>query len=741
SMEKKCLPCHGDPQKAPPRLLETYGKDNGFHWPLGEVVSATIIQVPVDNEINAQKFRYFVLAGGGILLLFLLIGLHHRLFEKIFARRLTEFAAIMNAMGDNLSSSHRLPEETDDEFGALARAFKRMSSTMLESYQELERKIQQRSIALRDKTEEHADTAAAMKVMEQYHHQVLQSLGEGIFGIDIDTKTTFINPAGASMLGWSMDELVGKPIHERIHHTLSDGSPATECPILATLTDGQSRRLDRDVFWHRDGSSFPVEYTATPILRGTIIQGAVVYFRDISQRVAAEQKKEQWLHIQQSINTIYPLFFAGGDLHEKLHKGLREILSIPWLRNQSRGAIFLKDETSGDFILKAYQGFDSETIRLFTRLSHDQSFSDEKIPCLDAFHKVTLPGMKDHEHHWVPFITQTGCIGTLTLVLPQGHTCKSHEAEALTAIGHCLTQMIEHQRSEESLRSYNLALEERVQERTREFEEHFSSMKTYQDQMIRSERMAALGEMVAGISHEINTPMGISFTSANFLADKTAALETLRQTHALDATQIESYCSSAREATEIIQSNLKRAWELIKNFKMAAVDQTKQERRKINLKDYLEGVLLNLRPVLKKTKHTVRIDCLPNFSLTTCPGAIAQILTNLVMNSLIHGFKDKEIGHISIEVSIDREEWVLVYQDNGRGMDREAVKRVFEPFFTTRSGEEGSGLGMYVAYNQVTQTLRGTVTCQSSLGEGVTFVIRIPIDTAEQNQMDTASIS
>ncbi|MBF0171968.1 MAG: HAMP domain-containing histidine kinase [Magnetococcales bacterium] len=218
-------------------------------------------------------------------------------------------------------------------------------------------------------------------------------------------------------------------------------------------------------------------------------------------------------------------------------------------------------------------------------------------------------------------------------------------------------------------------------------------MKEYQSQLIQSERMAALGEMVAGIAHEINTPIGIGFTSATYLKNQTRKFAERFDGGHLTKELLRDYLEIALESSTLIETNLRRAAQLINSFKMVAVDQTSQESRPINLATHLHEIIPSLRPRLKNTRHLIEINCTANQPLVTHPGAISQILTNLVMNSLIHGFEGMDQGRITIDVSIHEDEVRLVYQDNGRGINADGVKRLFEPFFTTRRGQGGAVWG------------------------------------------------
>ncbi len=248
------------------------------------------------------------------------------------------------------------------------------------------------------------------------------------------------------------------------------------------------------------------------------------------------------------------------------------------------------------------------------------------------------------------------------------------------------------------------------------------------DQLLQREKMAALGELVAGIAHEINTPVGIIVTSASLLAQQTDTLQDSYQQKTLAEGELMQYLSTAEESTALIQANATRAAELIQSFKQVAVDQTAGEQRHINMTRYIDETLASLAPALKKSAATIKVSGPSNLTLTTYPGALAQILANLVLNSLMHGFTEGEPGHIHIAVATKEEKVILTYRDNGNGIPAGLREKVFTPFFTTRRNAGGSGLGLHILYNLVTQTLNGEVRIEDPhRDKGVMFVIEFPL--------------
>ncbi|MBF0226931.1 MAG: PAS domain S-box protein [Desulfobacterales bacterium] len=257
--------------------------------------------------------------------------------------------------------------------------------------------------------------------------------------------------------------------------------------------------------------------------------------------------------------------------------------------------------------------------------------------------------------------------------------------------------------------------------------ESMALLKKTQNHLVQSEKMVALGDLVAGVAHEINTPVGVSVTAASYLEEKTNEIKAAYESGELKRSNLEKYVSSAKEASAIILKNLDRAANLIRSFKQVAVDQSGEEQRPFNMKAYIDDLLLSLRPKFKRTKHRIEVECPDYIEMNSYPGAFSQILTNFLMNSLTHGFKDIEEGSISIKAFTENETFNLIYSDNGIGVAPENLKKIFDPFFTTKRGQGGTGLGLHIVYNLVTQKLGGTINCQSEQGKGISFNISLPM--------------
>ncbi|WLD57743.1 ATP-binding protein [Salinispirillum sp. LH 10-3-1] len=290
-------------------------------------------------------------------------------------------------------------------------------------------------------------------------------------------------------------------------------------------------------------------------------------------------------------------------------------------------------------------------------------------------------------------------------------------------------------------------LEEMVEERTRDLQqandalaETIDKLKLAQDDLVEAEKMASLGGLVSGVAHEVNTPLGVSVTAASHLDDEVRTMRQAVASGALTKTQFDAFLGSAGESCDIILGNLRRAAQLISSFKQVAVDQSSEEQREILLRSYIEDVLRSLLPRLKHTAVTVEVTGDDTLQLLTYPGALAQIVTNLVMNAIIHGFAEgKESGRIVIDIELERDQSVsILFSDDGAGMKDSVRQRIFEPFFTTRRGQGGSGLGLNIVYNLVVQRLRGKIRCESAIGKGTQFHISLPqTPQAEEITMPT----
>lgn len=312
--------------------------------------------------------------------------------------------------------------------------------------------------------------------------------------------------------------------------------------------------------------------------------------------------------------------------------------------------------------------------------------------------------------------------GTMTAILALGVLISTSMANNIHAQYQELTEVTQ-------------TLEQRVQERTAELSTSLERLKQTQIELVQSEKMAALGSLVAGIAHELNTPIGNSLLASTAFAFQTKELSEGFQ-NGLRRSALDSYVANALEATQILESNLEKAAKLISSFKQVAIDQTNETLREFSLHEMVGDILLTLGPAIRKTRHLVVSEIPQDIRLQSYAGPLGQVLTNLINNALIHGLQDNSQGQITVTAEIQREGWIqLAVHDNGRGIAPENLARVFDPFFTTRLGQGGSGLGLNIVYNIVSQTLGGNIRVESVLGHGARFIIELPVSAPKKAEI------
>lgn len=245
-------------------------------------------------------------------------------------------------------------------------------------------------------------------------------------------------------------------------------------------------------------------------------------------------------------------------------------------------------------------------------------------------------------------------------------------------------------------------------------------------ELIEKEKMASLGNLVSGVAHEINTPLGVAVSAASFMENTQSRIKKKMEDQSLTKTDLVDYLEKIHETTGILNTNLHRAAELVKSFKAIAIDQHMDDVVQVHMKAYLETLLLSLKHEYKNKGHSIQVNCAGDLVVYTRPGAISQIFTNLIMNSLIHGFATGVSGIMRIDILEKGDTLQMTYFDNGKGMSKEVLTRMYEPFFTTNRGKGGSGLGLNIVYNLVKRQLGGAIEAESIEGEFTRFIIEIP---------------
>ena len=318
-------------------------------------------------------------------------------------------------------------------------------------------------------------------------------------------------------------------------------------------------------------------------------------------------------------------------------------------------------------------------------------------------------------------------------------------------LGHVVTKALEHRRLLEDNRRHQDHLEQLVQERTQELftanrelsvhreqlektvnartqelQASLNELTETQGHLIEAEKMASLGSLVSGVAHELNTPIGICITAASFLQTNTNGLHEKFANKQLTKELLNQFFESSSQSMEMINTSLHRASELIKSFKLVAVDVTSEEKRTFNITQYLSTVIATLPADNMASQHIINIEGDEELVIEHYPGILSQIMAHLMMNALQHAFVNRLKGEINIQVLTEDENVHLVFKDNGNGMAQDVVEKIFEPFFNDHRSVGGSGLGLFIVYNLVTHSLNGKIVCTSVPGAGSQFDITFP---------------
>ncbi len=336
---------------------------------------------------------------------------------------------------------------------------------------------------------------------------------------------------------------------------------------------------------------------------------------------------------------------------------------------------------------------------------------------------------------------RNGCVRNLEMnvrardgaVLPVSVSADSLEQDGRHVTMSLLFDLRDRKLIEASVLHMNAELEARVEQRTLELQNAngalsnaLSTLQCAQKELVQSEKMAALGGLVAGVSHELNTPIGNAMTVASSMLDRALEFQGLVTRNELKRSALERFMADSLEGAELVQRSLQRASDLVHSFKQVAVDQASERQRVFQLAEVVREIVVTLSPNLRKMPWQLEIDIPDELVLDSFPGALGQVTINLVMNAAIHAFGGRSEGRIAVRGRLfDQDTVELVFADNGIGMSPETASRIFDPFFTTKLGQGGSGLGLAIVHQMVTQVLQGKVSVESSLGEGSRFVLHL----------------
>ncbi|PKI17949.1 GAF domain-containing sensor histidine kinase [Colwellia sp. 12G3] len=427
-------------------------------------------------------------------------------------------------------------------------------------------------------------------------------------------------------------------------------------------------------------------------------------------------------------------------IYEKIHEIIAEIIYVKNI------AIFLY-EPSDELIVFDYFVDEKDSVIIGTSMPIGEGLSSYVIskntPCLFTSaeqEELKAKGKISHiigslSESWMgaPISNDEGIMGIIIIQsYSSNHMYEENDLQLLSFVASNLAIVLQQRKfinkeieDKESLES-GLKL---IKKQNVVLESMMKKLNDTQDELVQKEKMASLGNLVAGIAHEINTPIGICVTAITNLHHQYKTLKKNITNNTASDKHLDYFFEDVDEACTIIESNTLRAAKLINSFKEIAVDQSSEASREINMKEYIDEILLSLRPILKKLPHEVIVQCPDNLVVKTIPGAISQVLTNMINNSIIHGLNNNDKGCIQITIVKENDCFVICYQDNGKGLNEDEIKMLFEPFYTTKRGSGGSGLGTHLIYNLVTSTLNGKITVQSEPNKGLRYNMSIPIQS------------
>jgi len=298
--------------------------------------------------------------------------------------------------------------------------------------------------------------------------------------------------------------------------------------------------------------------------------------------------------------------------------------------------------------------------------------------------------------------------------------------------------IIKREDAENALINLSAELEIKVYDRTeklvvsnKQLQQSLDDLTLAKDQLVQSEKMASLGQLVAGVAHEVNTPLGICVTSISAMAETVAHLTKGLESQQLTKAQLTKDLALLTEYQTIVERSINKAVELIRSFKSVAVDQHSDDEIEINLSEHVNNVVTTVKTMFKRKAYKIQVEVDDTLTLVTFPSAWNQILTNLMMNSHYHGFEGRQEGMINLAFSVENDALVLNYSDDGNGIDESIREKIFDPFVTTKRGQGGSGLGLNIVFNLINAKLGGHIICLDT-EQGCHFQIKVPLHNKSQ---------
>lgn len=434
---------------------------------------------------------------------------------------------------------------------------------------------------------------------------------------------------------------------------------------------------------------------------------------NLAQLMTEEARKaNETLHnelkLSETIANLLQQTIDASSEKKVLEAALGVIPSLEVLGAQNIGAAFLVDQERQELTLLVDHNLPKPLLTTCSKIKFGQCLCGKAAESGDILftsspderHNIQFDGMVSYGKYSTPFSIDDKVEGVIVIYVAQGSEFHSDFAAFLYAVTDIVSGAIKRIRAEKTT--------------------------------LESERLASLGSMVAGVAHEINSPVGTAVTNLSELIERTNNFQRKLKSDGIRKSDLDKFLQDNKDFSSMAQENLFRAAELVRSFKLVAVDQSNQEVLCFNLLEHINATITTLYHEFKRTAITIEVDCPPELKITSLPGPFSQIITNLAHNSRIHGFDDGTApGEIKIAATHQKNQLTLTYTDNGCGMNEEQKMKIFDPFYTTRRNQGGSGLGMNIVHNLITQRLNGTIELKTAINQGVKFKIIIPLKDIE----------
>ena len=615
--------------------------------------------------LRDARWRAIWLAAAGIF-----IGLFAALFVvRLIVRPLKAIATAIRSLAGGDKQTLIPATELDNEIGDIARASDVFRSTLVDA-------DSAREAALR--------ALAEQRLAEESYRKLFEDSVDGIYVTTPSGALLNANPALATMMGYATPLELIQRVRDIAGTIYLD--PAARGDYQARMArDGmvrdfeyQVRQRDGDILWLSDSATV-VRDESGKVLR---YEGTV---RDITGQKRAEA--------------------AVGESRRLLQQVINTVPAVINVKDRQLRYVLMNRYMAGIFSIEPEDAIGRTTSELMSRYGAEKTdVHDQRVLV-----KGDELGFYEEEYKDSSGAMRQWLVNKLPLLNPDGDI--DYIVTVALDIG-------ERKRSEQDMREAKDAAEAALR-----------NLRDTQNSLIEAEKLAALGRLVAGVAHEVNNPVGISLTVASSLERKVALFANEVARGDLKRSSLNDFVESNRDAAQQLVANLNRAAELIQSFKQVAADRNYSDQREFDLADLTEQVVMSLKPGLRKQNLALIVDCQPQLAMNSYPGPYGQVLTNLFLNTVAHAFPGGASGTVTISAKeLGSDQIEILFEDDGCGMTPEVRRRAFDPFFTTRRDQGGTGLGLHIAYSIVTSKLGGRMSLTSAMGEGTRIVIILPRD-------------